>query len=124
MGTWGGVVAAVIARLPSLQQLSMCMLPINMQAAATLGAAAAGAQLTQLKLDMAEVNKPGQLTDCSMIAIALGLTNLRSLELSYCNVGDAALPVLARLPLQDFKYKDCKFTTAAMRLFMPDRFTT
>jgi hypothetical protein len=109
-------IAAAIASLPSLQQLSICSLPINMQAAVALGAAAAGAQLTQLKLDMVT---PGELADCSMSAIALGLTNLRSLKLRSCNVGDAALPALARLPLQSFCWQDCNFTTAAMQLFMP-----
>jgi hypothetical protein len=112
------MIAAAIASLPSLQQLSIVSLPINMRAAVVLGGAAAGSQLTQLKFDMA---KPGKLTDCSMSAIALGLTNLQSLKLRRCDVGDAALPALARLQLQSFCWEDCHFTTGAMQLFMPHR---
>jgi hypothetical protein len=104
-----------IASLLKLQQLSIYQLPINMQAAVALEAAAAGSQLTQLKFDMA---KPGKLTDCSMSAIALGLTNLQSLKLRSCDVGDAALPALARLPQQSFCWEDYCFTPAGTQLFM------
>ncbi|WIA22908.1 hypothetical protein OEZ86_009844 [Tetradesmus obliquus] len=107
-------VAAGIASLPSLQKLSLSRLPVDMHAAAALAAAAgAGTQLTHLSL------KDCKLSDCSMNVLALGLTSLKSLEIRYCDVGDASLPALVRLQLQLLQWSGCKFTDAALDLFMP-----
>lgn len=107
------VIAVGIASLPSLQQLALCRLPVDMHAAVALAAAAAGTRLTELSMDRCD------LPDCAMSALALGLTNLRSLELKHCDVGDGALPALARLPLQRLSWDNCEFSVAALDLFLP-----
>jgi hypothetical protein len=107
------VVAKAIASLPCLQQLSLSNLPVDMHAAAQLAAAAAGTQLTHLALQVCS------LSDCSLSALALGLTNLQSLKVAYNDVGDSALPALAKLPLQRLQLDGCLFTTAAKDLFLP-----
>ncbi|KAF6265400.1 hypothetical protein COO60DRAFT_1478283 [Scenedesmus sp. NREL 46B-D3] len=98
-------VAAPIAGLPGLQKLGISRLLLSMHAAVKLVAAAAGAQLV--------------LADCGLSALALGLTNLRSLQLQSCDVGDAALPALGKLPLQCMRWYRCCFTTAALDVFIP-----
>jgi hypothetical protein len=87
------VVMQAVASLPHLQDLRIRHLPLSMTAAAKLGAAAAGTQLTSLSLDACG------LQDCSLCAVVVGLPNLKSLELSDA-VGDGAVPALAKLPLQ------------------------
>jgi hypothetical protein len=105
------VVAAAIASLPRLQKLRLCKLPVDMHAAVKLAAAT---QLTHLSLERCD-----GLSDCGMSALALGMTNLKSLELQSVDVGDAALPALARLPLQRLRLSNCHFDYVALDLFVP-----
>jgi hypothetical protein len=109
------VIAAAIASLPRLQKLRLSKLPVDMHAAAQLAAAAAATQLTHLALDCCF----GLRSDCWLITLALGMKNLRSLELQKLSVGDAALPVLARLPLQRLQFSLCAFSSAALDLYIP-----
>jgi hypothetical protein len=87
-------VAAAIASLPSLQSLRLRKLPLSVQATAKLAAAAAGTQLTRLQLEDCGV------TGAGLSAIALGLCNLKDLDVRVDGGVDAVFPVLARLPLQ------------------------
>jgi hypothetical protein len=108
------LISAAIASLPCLEELGLRNLPVGMQEATKLAAAAAATQLTQLQLEDCS-----GLDDCSLNTLALGLTNLKSLDLEDCEVGDGALPVLARQPLQRLRFEDCQFTQAGLNIFIP-----
>jgi ABC-type nitrate/sulfonate/bicarbonate transport system permease component len=87
-------VAAAIASLPSLQRLSIKKQPLSLQTTATLAKAAAGTHLTQLTLQGCGVLGAG------LTALAMGLSNLQELFVDVVDDGNAAIPALARLPLQ------------------------
>jgi hypothetical protein len=107
-------VAAAIASLPCLQRLSLAKLPLSLKATATLAKAAAGTQVTQLTLEACGVRGAG------LTALAVGLSNLREVNVDVVGDATAAMPALARLTLRQLRLgAEYKCSIDVLDVFLP-----